>query len=158
MVTVTAPLKHCAAGIREWTEGYRDYAVGAFFAKLNGWDRERRFVVIRERIREDKEDVGRQLIELPVYTFRIFVTTRNEDPLERWQDYNKSSDRATHRGDQSRTACRRFLHEGFLRHGTFLAVLFTFNLLSLYQKVSDRESGYRQPATSRAAVFLGGAV
>ncbi len=158
VVTLTATLKHCAAGIREWTEGDQDYAVGAVFAKLNGWDRERRFVVIREPIRQEKEDVGRQLIELPGYPFRIFVANRNEDPLERWQDYNKSSYRATHRGDQNRTVCRRFLHDGFLRHGTFLAALFTFNLLSLCQHVLDPDPSYRQLATSRAAVFLGGAV
>jgi hypothetical protein len=37
-------------------------------------------------------------------------------------------------------------------------VLFTFNLLSLYQKAAHPDAGYRQPATLRAAVFLGGAV
>ncbi|MEI6562143.1 MAG: hypothetical protein WCO68_08685 [Verrucomicrobiota bacterium] len=41
---------------------------------------------------------------------------------------------------------------------SFLAVLFTFNLLSLYQKAIQPQALYRQSATLRAAVFLGGAI
>ena len=40
----------------------------------------------------------------------------------------------------------------------FLAVLFAFNLLSLYQHAATSALGYRQPATLRAAVFLCGAI
>ena len=41
---------------------------------------------------------------------------------------------------------------------TFLAVLFTFNLLRLYQHQTTPEAPYRQPGTLRVAVFLCGAV
>jgi len=41
-----------------------------------GWSRERRFVVVRERVREDKAAVGRKLIDVPGYTFRVWVTNR----------------------------------------------------------------------------------
>ena len=40
----------------------------------------------------------------------------------------------------------------------FLAVLFTFNLLSLYQQQASPLAQYRQPATLRAAVFVCGAI
>ncbi len=69
-----------------------DYAVGEFFAKLQGWDKERRFVVVRERVREAKDAVGRKLIDIPGYTFRIFVTNRTGDPLDLWRDYNTGRD------------------------------------------------------------------
>ena len=46
----------------------------------------------------------------------------------------------------------------FATESAFLAVLFTFNLLSLYQKALDPSAAYRQPATLRSAVFLGGAI
>ena len=49
---LTSSLKRLAASIRDWKEVDEDYAAGEFFAQLQGWDRERRFVVIRERIRE----------------------------------------------------------------------------------------------------------
>ncbi len=47
---------------------------------------------------------------------------------------------------------------GWDRRRRFVAVLFTFNLLSLYQKVAQPQATCRQPATLRAAVFFGGAV
>jgi hypothetical protein len=32
--------------------------------------------------------VGRQLIDIPGYTFRVWVTNRSEGALELWRDYN----------------------------------------------------------------------
>ncbi len=89
MAKLTQTIKRRAAGIRNWTEVDADYAVGEFFAKLQGWEKERRFVVVRERVRDAKEALGRKLIDVPGYTFRIFVTNRSGDPLELWRDYNK---------------------------------------------------------------------
>jgi GTP-binding protein EngB required for normal cell division len=37
--------------------------------KLSGWSQARRFVVVRERVRETKAAVGRKLIDVPGYTF-----------------------------------------------------------------------------------------
>jgi hypothetical protein len=45
------------------------YGVGEFRLKLFGWSVERRFVVIREEIREARASVGRKLIDVPGYTF-----------------------------------------------------------------------------------------
>jgi len=45
-------------------------------------------VVVRKRVRETKAAVGRTLIDLPGYTFRVWVTNRPEAPLELWRDYN----------------------------------------------------------------------
>ena len=56
---------------------------------------------------------------------------------------------------------RRGVHDEivWLVEGTaFLAVLSTFNLLSLYQHQTTPEAPYRRPGTLRVAVFLCGAV
>lgn len=45
----------------------------------------------------------------------------------------------------------------FATESAFLAVLFTFNLLTLYQEALQPAAAYRQPATLRSAVFLGSA-
>jgi hypothetical protein len=45
----------------------------------------------------------------------------------------------------------------FATEAAFLSVLFVFNLLSLYQKALNPQAPYRQPATLRSTVFLGGA-
>ena len=44
--------------------------------------------MIREKIREGKEAVGRKLIDVPGYTFRMWVTDRTQSPEELWREYN----------------------------------------------------------------------
>jgi hypothetical protein len=73
---LTTTLKRRAAALRDWQTVDEDYAVSEFRAQLMGWSAERRFVVVRERVREDKEAVGRRLLEVPGYTFRLWVTNR----------------------------------------------------------------------------------
>lgn len=45
--------------------------MGEFSAQLLGWPAPHRFVVARETIREGKAAVGRKVIAVPGYTFRI---------------------------------------------------------------------------------------
>ena len=73
------------------------------------------------------------------------------------------SDRATlERWTRSRTLPARQVERARIlllaTESAFLAVLCTFNLLSLYQHQTTPESPYRQPGTLRGAVFLCGAV
>lgn len=84
--------KREAQRIQKWTELDANYAVGQFRLKFHGWTTERRFVVIGERVRESRASVGRKLIDVPGYKFRIFVTNRNDAPEEIWRDYNRRAD------------------------------------------------------------------
>jgi hypothetical protein len=85
---MTGTLKRKCAGIQQWTPIDEDHAAGEFALKLMGWSRERRFVVVRERIRETQAAVGRKLIDVPGYTFRVWVTNRSERAVALWRDYN----------------------------------------------------------------------
>lgn len=157
---MTSTLKRRCAGIKDWTLIDENHAVGEFTAQLFGWSKARRFVVVRERVREDKEAVGRKLIDLPGYTFRVWVTNRSEKTEELWRDYNR---RATieQRIEELKNdlAAKGFcLKSFFATESAFLAVLFTFNLLSLYQHQTTPTQPYRQPGTLRTAVFVAGAV
>jgi hypothetical protein len=157
---LTTGLKRRAAALNQWQSVDEHYAAGEFRAQLFGWSAERRFIVVREQVREDKEAVGRKLIEVPGYTFRIWVTNRTEPVLELWRDYNG---RATveQRIEELKNdlGADDFCTQNFwATEAAFLAVLFTFNLLSLYQQMSTPKAGYRQPATLRAAVFICGAI
>lgn len=116
--------------------------------------------MVRERMREDKAAVGRQLLEVPDYTFRIWVTNRREPVLELWRDYNG---RATveQRIEELKNdlGADDFCTQNFwATKAAFLAVLLTFNLLSLYQQQAVPAAAHRQPATLRTAVFLCGAI
>ena len=119
----------------EWTVIDEDHAAGEFTMKLSGWSKERRFVVLRERIRETKAAVGRTLIEVPGYTFRVWVTSRSEGALELWRDYNGRAcvEQRIEELKHDLAADGFCLQPFFATESAFLAVLFTFNLLSLYQ-------------------------
>ena len=157
---LTKSIKRQAAALCQWTEIDENYAVSEFTVQLFGWKKERRFVVIRERIRESKAAVGRKLLDVPGYTFRIFVTNRSEDALVLWRDYNQRAiiEQRIEELKVELNADGFCMKNFFATESAFLAVLLTFNLLSLYQKAVRPAAPYRQPATLRAAVFLGGAI
>lgn len=127
--------------------------------KLLGWDRERRFVVVREQLRETKRSLGRKLLEVPGYTFRVFVTNRAEAPEEIWRDYNQRAciEQRIEELKSDLAADDFCLREFFATEAAFLGILMLFNLLGEFQRASGM-SGYRQPATLRAQVFLCGAI
>ena len=78
-------LQRQGAGRKEWTALDEHHAAGAFTVKLYGWTKERRFVVVRERVRESKAAVGRKLIDGPGDTFRVWVTSRSEAAVTLWR-------------------------------------------------------------------------
>jgi hypothetical protein len=160
---LTQSVKRKAANVANWTAIDENYAWARFTLQLQGWPHPREFFAIRERVREDKNAVGRKLIDVEGYTFRVFVTNRQGDGAELWRDYNQRACVEQHieelKNDlQADGFC---MQEFFATESAFLAVCFTYNLLSLYQHASapeQRKSGFRRPATLRAAVFIGGAI
>jgi len=117
-------------------------------------------VVLRERVREGKSAVGCVLLDVPGYTYRIFVTNRTESAVITWRDY---SGRVCI--EQRIEELKNDLSAGgfcvcgfFGPESAFLAVIFVFNLLSLYQRQSTPGKPYRQPATWRTEVLIAGAV
>jgi hypothetical protein len=89
---LTLWLKREAARVTAWRALDEHYAVGEFSLQLFGWDRPRLFVVIREQLRAERPSLGRKLLEVPGYTFRVFVTNLVLPPEEIWRDYNRRSD------------------------------------------------------------------
>lgn len=159
---MASSLKAAAASIKDWTALDAHYSTASLRLQLHGWSRARRFVVIRELEREDKSAVGRRLIEVPGYTYRIFVTNRDEDPVSLWRDYNQRAcvEQRIEELKNDLAADGFCLKQFFATEAAFLSVLFAFNLLSIYQQATGTrsEEHYRRPATLRSAVFLGGAI
>jgi hypothetical protein len=156
---LTKWLKREAARVQTWRALDETYAVGEFRLKLLGWDRERRFVVVREQLQETKRSLGRKLLEVPGYTFRVFVTNRSEAPEEIWRDYNQRAciEQRIEELKSDLAADDFCLREFFATEAAFLGILMLFNLLGEFQRASGM-TGYRQPATLRAQVFLCGAI
>jgi len=157
---LTQQVKRRVQGTLVWRDIGDGYAASSFTLKLQGWADTRRFVVVREQVRDGKEAVGRMLINVPGYTFRIWVTNRTEDPVTIWRDYNG---RAT--VEQRIEELKNDVHASgfctrkfFATEAAMLAAIFAYNLLAVYQAQVTAQSGYRQRSTLRAAVFVCGAV
>jgi len=145
--------------VAQWTALDDYFAVGEFRLKLHGWSVERRFVVIREREREERDSVGRKLIDVPGYTFRVFVTSCVEAPEEIWRDYNRRADMENRIAELKHDlgADGFCLKEFFATEAAFRAVLLLFNLLAEFQRAAGLP-GYREPATIRTQVLTCGAI
>jgi len=152
-------LKREAARVTAWRALDQHYAVGEFSLQLFGWDRPRRFVVIREELRAERPSLGRKLLEVPGYTFRIFVTNLALPPEEIWRDYNRRSDMENRIAELKHDlAADAFcLQEFFATEAAFRSILLLFNLLGEFQRAAGLAT-YRQPATLRTQVFLCGAL
>ena len=158
---LTSYLKSRLYQVSQWQAIDKIYCVTEFHFKLWNWKTERRFVVVREEVQTNKAAVGRKLLDLPGYVFRVFVTNRHDSPLEIWRDYNG---RATVecRIDELKNelAADHFcLRSFFATESAFLAVVFGFNLLGEFQRAVDPTlKTYKQPATLRFEVFTCGAI
>jgi hypothetical protein len=156
---LTPWLKREAARVTEWRPLDAIYSVGEFRLQLLGWDRARRFVVVREEIQERKPSLGRRLFQVPGYTFRVFVTNLPEAPEEIWRDYNQRAcvEQRIEEVKSDLAADDFCLQEFFATEAAFLAILMLFNLLAEFQRATGM-TGYRQPASLRVQVFLCGAI
>ena len=156
---LTPWVKRAAQRVEEWRQLDDNFAAGEFHLRLHSWQAERRFVVIRERMREDRDSVGRKLIDVPGYTFRVFVTSCADLPEEIWRDYNHRADMENRIAELKHDlgADGFCLKEFFATEAAFRAVLLLFNLLGEFQRAAGLPT-YRAPATIRMQVLTCGAI
>src|SRR6202049_974844 len=156
---LTPWVKRAAQRVEQWTILDDDYAVSEFRLQLHGWSVERRFVVIREQVREGRDSVGRKLIDVPGYTFRIFVTSCDDPPQEIWRGDHPRAELENRIAELKRDlgADGFCLKQFFATEAAFRAVLLLFNLLAEFQRAADLPL-YREPATLRTQVLTCGAI
>ncbi len=106
--------------------------------QLFGWDRPRRFVVIRERLRAERPSLGRKLLDVPGYTFRVFVSNLALPPEELWRDYNHRADMENRIAELKHDlgADDFCMQEFFATEAAFRSILLLFNLLGEFQRAS----------------------
>jgi DNA-directed RNA polymerase subunit N (RpoN/RPB10) len=151
--------KREAQPIEQWTAVDDDYAVGEFPLRLHNWKAARRFVVVREPVREKRSSVGRKLIDVPGYTFRIFLTSCTAPPLDIWREYNRRADMENRIEElKNDLGVDGFcLKQFFATEAAFRSILLLFHLLAEFQRAAGL-AGYQQPASLRAQVLTCGAI
>jgi hypothetical protein len=73
-------LKRQIAGLREWLQIDGKVAVAEFAYHAQGWSKARRVVVARFRV-EDRPD-GQTLLEVPAYTYAVYITSLRLPPIQ----------------------------------------------------------------------------
>jgi hypothetical protein len=154
----TKCVKREVTRIVQWKQLDGDYAAGECSIKLMGWTKPRRFVAVRERVRSSKASVGRKLIDIPEYTFRVFVTSLDAPAEEIWRDYNRRADMENRIAELKHDlAADRFCLKDFHATDAVLrSVLLLFNLLSEFRRASGIPQ-HKEPGTLRSAIFVCGA-
>ena len=107
---MTKWLRREAARVSQWDELDENYSTGEFHLQLFGWDRARRFVVVRERLREEKRSraaaAGRSRLHLPSVGHLVFRLAGGRT-LAGLQPAGRCGE--THRGTEIRSGRRRLL-------------------------------------------------
>jgi len=154
----TKCVKREVTRIANWRPLDENYAVGECAIRLMGWDKARRFVAVRERVRDSGPSVGKKLIDLPEYTFRVLVTSLTAPTEQIWRDYNRRADMENRIAELKHDlgADRFCLRDFYATDAVFRSVLLLFNLLSEFRRASGMPQ-HKEPGTLRSEVFLCGA-
>ena len=156
---MTKWVQRAAQRIEQWHILDDNYAIGEFRLQLWGWQAERRFIAVRECVRESRPSMGRKLIDVPGYTFRIFVTSQIQAAQDVWRDYNRRADVENRIAELKHDlgADGFCLRKFFATEAAFRAVLLVFNLLAEFQRAAGLPT-YREPATLRTQILTCGAI
>jgi hypothetical protein len=102
---------------------------------------------------------GRKLIDVPGYTFRVFVTSCAALPQEIWREYNHRADMENRIAELKHDlGTDGFCMKQFsATEAAFRAVLLLFNLLSEFQRAAGLPV-YREPDTIRTQILTCGAI
>ena len=123
------------------------------------WPRPRRLVVVRERLAERPEARGRQLFEVPGYTFHAVVTSLALPPEAVWRFYNSRAD-SENRFKELKAA---FGAGGFClasfdgTEAAFRLICFLFNLVALFKQDVTGNDRPQLP-TLRSRLLVVGAI
>ncbi len=156
---LTPWVKRAAQRVEQWTILDDDYAAGEFRLTVARLECRAAIRVLRERVREGRDSVGRKLIDVPGYTFRVFATTCADSPQEIWRGYNRRADMENRIAELKHDlgADGFCLKQFFATEAAFGAVLLLFNLLAEFQRAAGLPV-YREPATIRTQVLTCGAI
>lgn len=103
-----------------------------------GWDRERRVILVRHRIEEKERPGGKKLLEVPGYLFQAFVTNRPRSvpPIEVWREYNPRAgcEGVIKQLDADFALDKLCLGKFFATEAAMVLAVFAYNLCVLFQR------------------------
>jgi len=139
--------------VRQWTPVDADHALGEFRLRLLTWSCERRFVVLRLRLKNPEPS----LVDVPRYDYRVFVTNRDEPAAWIWRHYDQRAAIEPRISElKEDLAADDFCLRGFFpTEAAVRSVFLLFNLLSVLQALRPQApaASQQRPATVRQQLF-----
>jgi hypothetical protein len=155
----TKGLKNKVAMVNNWWELEPGVAVAETLFQAQGWSKERRVVLVRQRTKANDFVRGRELFDDPAYVYQAIITNRHELPEEIWRFYRKHADIE----NQIRELKWDYGMDGFCQkkffatEAAFRFVCVVYNLVSLLQDKLGF-SVYRTLGTLRTQLLAVGAL
>jgi hypothetical protein len=139
--------------VRDWLALDAEHAVGEFRFRLPTWSQERRFVVVRLRLK----DTTPSLVEVPSYDYRVFVTNRDEPAPWIWEHYDQRAAIEPRISElkEDLAADNFCLQRFFPTEAAMRSVFLLFNLTSLLQALqpTHAQGPQQRPSTLRQRWF-----
>jgi hypothetical protein len=151
------PIKRQVAGLKEWLALDGGTAVGEFVYQAHGWSRARRVVVVRHR-QEDRRP-GPVLLEVPGYTYSVYVTNLTLPALQVQALYHGRADSE----NRIKELLADFAISGFVSQkfwateAAFRMACLAYNLMSLFRQALLGAAAKHTLNTLRTQCFAIGA-
>jgi len=160
VVRMHSTLQTQVHAITTWREVGSRHWVGEFTLQMQKWSAPRRFVVVKEQLPARKAPRALLLLDVPGYSFRVFVTNRTEPPEWIWRHYDERAAIEPRFSEikEDLAADNFCLRSFFGTEAALRSVVFLFNLLSILQKAQPAATTCQRPATLRASIFTCGAL
>jgi len=157
-VRLLSTIRRQISAIKDWLELDSVSSVAEFMYQAHGWTQARRVVVVRYRRRNEQRQ-GRLLLEVPCYTFSVYVTNVTLPASQVCALYRGRAD--------SENRIKELLHDfaisGFVSQkfwateAAFRMACFGYNLMSLFRQALLGAASKQTLSTLRAQCFAIGA-
>ncbi len=154
---VLRTIKRKLTGLQDWVELDGRTAVTEFMYQAEGWSKARRVVVVRHRTEDQAQ--GRTLLEVPGYTYAVYVTNLTLPPIQVRALYQGRAD--------SENRIKELLHDfavsGFVSEKfwstetAFRLACWAYNLMALFRQALLGAASKHTLSTLRTQCFAIGA-
>ena len=150
-------IKRKLTGLQDWLELNGRTAVTEFRYQAQGWSKERRVVVVRHRIEDQRE--GQTLLEVPGYSYSVYVTSLTLPPSQVRALYQGRADSE----NRIKELLQDFAIGGFASQkfwateAAFRMACWAYNLMSLFRQALLGAASKHTLSTLRTQCFAIGA-
>jgi len=151
------PVRRQLSGMTNWVEIEPGVSVSELQYHALGWKEPRRLVVVREQASPSKR--GRWLLEVPGYSYCVYLTNLTLPPMEIKRLYDARADsenRIKELGEDF--GLSGFVSQKFwATEAALRAVILAYNLMALFRQAVLKTAHYQMLATLRVQCFAIGA-